>query len=169
MPEDIFKTIVAVFCTAGIGGMVMFFAYVREDMQGRSITKTGDYVCLVIAALVAVLFFGVLCATCFARDVDGRYAARDPKLHEWFESLRSGYGQCCADADGMSIDDPNWKVVSDPSRPTVHYRVLLEGRWLDVQDAQVVTVPNLVGKAMLWPMRQDGGASIRCFMPGSMG
>ncbi|MGN1288938.1 MAG: hypothetical protein ACI4XG_20485, partial [Bradyrhizobium sp.] len=32
-----------------------------------------------------------------ARD-DGRYA--NSPLKPWFESLHSGYGQCCSDADG---------------------------------------------------------------------
>jgi hypothetical protein len=49
-----------------------------------------------------------------------------------------------------------------------HYRVRLEGRWIDVPDDAVVTEPNRAGRTMVWPMRFDGETFIRCFMPGSV-
>lgn len=56
-----------------------------------------------------------------ARDLDGRYAAQNPELHRWFEGLRSKGGSlCCSDADGRSIEDPDWKVVETP---TPHFQV----------------------------------------------
>jgi hypothetical protein len=33
----------------------------------------------------------------------------------------------------------------------------------------LITVPNRVGRTMVWPLRFDGQILIRCFMPGSMG
>ena len=98
----------------------------------------------------------------FARDVDGRYAAQNPELHKWFESLRSGKGPCCSDADGSAVSDVDWETAGG------HYRVRLDGEWIDVPDEAVITEPNRIGRAMVWPIRGYMGTSIRCFMPGSM-
>ena len=96
-----------------------------------------------------------------ARD-NGQYAATSPELKSWFDSLRSGKGPCCSDADGSAVSDVDWESNSG------HYRVRLEGKWLDVPDEAVITVPNRVGRTMVWPMHGDTGPLIRCFMPGSM-
>src|ERR1700760_2715775 len=97
-----------------------------------------------------------------ARDLDGRYAAQNPDLHQWFETLRSGKGPCCSDADGSAVSDVDWKTAGN------HYRVRLDGVWLDVPDEAVITEPNRIGRTMVWPIRGYLGTSIRCFMPGSM-
>src|SRR5262249_50466659 len=56
--------------------------------------------------IVCALLLSTLATTSMrARDVDGRYAAQNPELHEWFEGLRSGKGPCCSDADGASVAD----------------------------------------------------------------
>jgi len=85
----------------------------------------------------------------------------------WFDSLRSGKGPCCSDADGTALSDVDWETKGN------HYRVRIEGQWFDVPDEAVITEPNRVGKTMVWPMynRALGGTlsvEIRCFMPGSM-
>ena len=95
-----------------------------------------------------------------ARDLAGRYA--NSPLKQWFDSLRSGKGPCCSDADGSAVSDVDWETKAG------HYRVRLEGEWLDVPDDAVITEPNRVGRTMVWPLRGWGGVSIRCFMPGSM-
>ncbi len=95
-----------------------------------------------------------------ARDPDGRYA--HSPLKEWFDSLRSGKGPCCSDADGTAISDVDWESSNG------HYRVRLEGDWIDVPEEAVITEPNRVGRTMVWPIRGYGGLTIRCFMPGSM-
>ena len=95
-----------------------------------------------------------------ARDPDGRYA--NSPLKQWFDSLKSGKGPCCSDADGSAVSDVDWETKAG------HYRVRLEGEWLDVPDDAVITEPNRVGRTMVWPLRGWGGVSIRCFMPGSM-
>ena len=97
-----------------------------------------------------------------ARDVDGRYAAQNPELHRWFESLKSGKGPCCSDADGSAVSDVDWETAGG------HYRVRLDGAWVDVPDEAVITEPNRIGRTMVWPIRGYLGVSIRCFMPGSM-
>lgn len=99
-----------------------------------------------------------------ARD-DGRYA--NSPLKPWFDSLRSGKGPCCSDADGSAVQDADW-VSSDS-----HYRVKLEGEWFDVPDEAVLKQPNLYGKTMVWPifyrsMGKLDRVEIRCFIPGSM-
>jgi hypothetical protein len=95
-----------------------------------------------------------------ARDLDGRYA--HSPLKEWFDSLRSGKGPCCSDADGSAVSDVDWESSNG------RYRVRIEGEWFDVPEDAVITEPNRVGRTMVWPLRGYSGLTIRCFMPGSM-
>ena len=95
-----------------------------------------------------------------ARDPDGRYA--NSPLKQWFDSLRSGKGPCCSDADGSAVSDVDWESKGG------HYRVRIDGEWHDVPEDAVITEPNRVGRTMVWPIRGYQGLSIRCFMPGSM-
>jgi len=66
-----------------------------------------------------------------ARDPDGRYA--NSPLKQWFDTLRSGKGPCCSDADGSAVSDVDWESKDG------HYRVRLEGEWVD----QERTYPEL--------------------------
>jgi hypothetical protein len=95
-----------------------------------------------------------------ARDPDGRHA--NSPLKQWFDSLKSGKGPCCSDADGSAVSDVDWESSSG------HYRVRIEGEWHDVPEDAVITEPNRAGRTMVWPIRGYQGLSIRCFMPGSM-
>ena len=100
-----------------------------------------------------------------ARDPDGRYA--NSPLKQWFDSLKSGKGPCCSDADGSAVSDADWETKDGK------YRVRLEGRWWTVPDDAVITEPNRAGRTMVWPIVYRDGADvrkidIRCFMPGSM-
>jgi hypothetical protein len=96
-----------------------------------------------------------------ARD-RGQYADTNPELKAWFDRLRSGKGPCCSDADGSAVSDVDWE--SDGG----HYRVRLQGQWIEVPDDAVITEPNRVGRTMVWPMYGTLGITIRCFLPGSM-
>jgi hypothetical protein len=107
----------------------------------------------------AVLLLGLACQLGNARD-DGRYAGSP--LKPWFDSLKSGKGPCCSDADGSAVSDVDWESKDG------HYRVRLDGEWVDVPEDAVITEPNRVGRTMVWPLRGYLGVSIRCFMPGSM-
>jgi hypothetical protein len=109
---------------------------------------------------IAVALTVPLAAT-LARD-RGQFAASSPEIKSWFDSLRSGKGPCCSDADGSAVSDVDWESSNG------HYRVRLEGEWIDVPDEAVITEPNRVGRTMVWPMHGYLGVSIRCFMPGSM-
>ena len=95
-----------------------------------------------------------------ARDTDGRYA--HSPLKEWFDTLKSGKGPCCSDADGSAVSDVDWESSNG------RYRVRVEGDWVDVPEEAVITEPNRVGRTMVWPIRGYLGLTIRCFMPGSM-
>lgn len=111
-----------------------------------------------IVPVLAVAFLFALHARGHGRDLDGRYAASP--LKPWFDTLKSGRGLCCSDADGSAVADPDWESKDG------HYRVKINGRWMDVPDDALVTVPNKFGRAMVWPT--ESGLNIRCFMPGSM-
>jgi len=95
-----------------------------------------------------------------ARDADGRYA--NSPLKQWFDSLKSGKGPCCSDADGSAVSDVDWESKGG------RYRVRIEGEWHEVPEDAVITEPNRVGRTMVWPIKGYQGLSIRCFMPGSM-
>jgi len=96
-----------------------------------------------------------------ARD-RGQYANSNPELKAWFDSLKSGKGPCCSDADGTALSDVDWESHDG------HYRVRIDNEWVDVPEEAVITEPNRIGRTMVWPIRGYVGVTIRCFMPGSM-
>jgi hypothetical protein len=100
-----------------------------------------------------------LSGSALARD-DGRYA--NSPLKSWFDSLHSAKGPCCSDADGASVADADWDTLKG------HFRVRLEGEWVEVPDDAVITEPNRAGRTMVWIMYRDGHPVVRCFIPGSM-
>jgi len=94
-----------------------------------------------------------------ARD-DGRFF--NSPLKEWLDRLASRNGLCCAFADGVSVQDVDWDTQDG------HYRVRIQGEWIVVPDAAVVTEPNRFGPAVVWPYNDRyGNTQIRCFMPGA--
>ncbi|WP_454627226.1 hypothetical protein [Bradyrhizobium cenepequi] len=131
----------------------------------RSIRRTTDHrraVRLRISltlSLVALLSVAAV-SLGHARDPDGRYA--NSPLKQWFDSLKSGKGPCCSDADGTAVSDVDWESKDG------HYRVRIDGEWFDVPEDAVITEPNRYGRTMVWPIRGYLGLQIRCFMPGSM-
>lgn len=87
-----------------------------------------------------------------------------PDLNNWFMSLQSkGKVSCCDGSDAMRLDDVDWDAKDG------HYRVRLQGEWVDVPDSAVVEGPNRAGPTMVWPYYLNGSMrGVRCFMPGSM-
>jgi hypothetical protein len=133
-------------------------AYLRQNWNTRKAARWRTPL-----HLTCVLLLSALAApSMHARDLDGRYAAQNPELHQWFESLRSGKGPCCSDADGSAVSDVDWDTAGG------HYRVRIDGEWINVPDEAVITEPNRIGRTMVWPIKGYMGVSIRCFMPGSM-
>jgi hypothetical protein len=103
----------------------------------------------------------MLALPALARD-SGQYAQVDPAIREWFNGLRSQNSvPCCSMADGETILDSDWEIVGD------HYRVRIDGKWIDVPREAVITVPNRIGVPVVWPVRYQQGIYIRCFMPGA--
>jgi len=95
-----------------------------------------------------------------ARDRDRRYA--NSPLHGWFEQLASKKGRWRSDADGRALSDVDWESRDG------HYRVRIDGEWVDVPEDAVVTEPNRAGRTIVWPAWLDGPPQIQCFMAGSM-
>jgi hypothetical protein len=111
------------------------------------------------AVLVALCIGAFVPNTLSARD-DGRFAGSP--LKQWFDQLASGKGLCCSFADGVSVEDIDWDTQNG------RYRVRLQGQWVIVPDAALVTEPNRFGPAVVWPYQDANGATqIRCFLPGA--
>lgn len=88
-----------------------------------------------------------------------------PDLDQWFGSLENGKGAACCGGpkiDATVLVDADWESKDG------HYRVRIDGEWVDVPDDAVVNRPNLYGRALVWPTRGWGALTIRCFMPGPM-
>jgi len=69
---------------------------------------------------------------------------------------------CCSFADGVKVEDVDWDTQNG------RYRVRLNGQWIIVPDNALVTEPNKLGPAVVWPYQDGTGATqIRCFIPGS--
>jgi hypothetical protein len=114
--------------------------------------------------MVEMTFFRIVALLAPAIVLAGHALAHDAgsPLKPWFDSLKSGKGPCCSDADGAVVADVDWESKDG------HYRVRLEGQWIDVPDDAVITEPNRAGRTMVWPIKDALGISIRCFLPGSM-
>jgi hypothetical protein len=132
----------------------------ENDNHGTSGRRRAGWRKTPLRLGLVVLLSATAAGVGHARDPDGRYA--HSPLKEWFDSLRSGKGPCCSDADGSAVSDVDWESGNG------HYRVRLEGEWVDVPDEAVITEPNRIGRTMVWPLHGYGGLTIRCFMPGSM-
>jgi hypothetical protein len=102
-----------------------------------------------------VLIFLLLCTPALAHDPS------HPELNEWFNRLASGKGLCCSFADGSVVSDVDWESKDG------HYRVRLEGRWVDVPDDAVITEPNRAGRTMVWPYMADRGTDLRILKSGA--
>ena len=110
-------------------------------------------------AIMSVVALFLAIGFAFAREGDIHTAST---LHDWFMTLKSGKGPCCADADGNVVLDSDWESKNG------HYRVRLSGQWFDVPDDAVIRQPNLDGRTMVWPIWLNGEENVRCFMPGVM-
>lgn len=114
--------------------------------------------------LALALLAMALSSMAHARD-DGRWAQAEPRIKQWMNGLTNGRGQgCCSDADGDKVNDLDWRATAEG------YEVAIGGKWLKVPAHAVLTGPNLIGRAMVWPVPDGkGSVTIRCFLPGSMG
>jgi hypothetical protein len=130
------------------------YPQISSKIQARGLWRTPRIVCVAFL-MAAVSPLG------YARD-RGQFANSTPEMKAWFDGLRSGKGPCCSDADGSAVSDVDWETHEG------HYRVRIDGQWVDVPDEAVITEPNRIGRTMVWPIRGYLGLTVRCFMPGSM-
>lgn len=106
------------------------------------------------------LAFALLVSSCAASPTYAHDGAHD----EWLKTLKNENGNpCCDGSDADSVLDPDW----DTEGPKGTYRVRLGGRWINVAPEAVVTKPNMLGVAKVWPVDDEGEISIRCFLPGA--
>jgi len=76
-------------------------------------------------------------------------------------------------AEGLTLADVEWDMKDG------HYRVFLDGQWIEVPDDAIVVERNKYGRPVVWPYYvyvgdEKGGSwevtkvtRIRCFMPGT--
>lgn len=120
---------------------------------------------ITLSFIVIVLCLVFLWNAAFAHD---KRHPITPQQKSWFDTLRSDKGPCCADADGNVLTDNDWDSKDG------HYRVFIDGQWMDVPDSAVLTQPNMYGPTMVWGYPVYNGESgkmryeIRCFLPGMM-
>ncbi len=120
---------------------------------------------LVAFAMLALLFLAVKAS---AHDHE------HPELNGWYQTLQSGNGPCCDGTDAVHLAEPDWEShdghyrVRLPKNPNITYDLEVNGEWVDVPDEAIVHGPNLDGRALVWPMYEDGHPVPRCFMPGTM-
>lgn len=79
---------------------------------------------------------------------------------------------CCNEYDGTQ-PQAIWEVT-DGSIPNVHYKVKLEGYWVNVPDDAVLNIPSTDGISVVWYSSTRYGNDqppsffIRCFLPGAL-
>lgn len=108
---------------------------------------------LVIAIVLTVELF-LLLRFASAHD-HGR-----PDLTEWYKKLRTDSGPCCDGSDSTALEEPDWESRGG------HYRVRINGQWVEVPPGAVLPGPNLDGRALAWPYTSGGVTTVRCFMRG---
>ena len=90
--------------------------------------------------------------------------------HAWWEcQYQNGGASCCGAADGVALDDDQWRAVGSG------YQVFLRGAWWDVPDEAIVktqcgpepSVKNRA-KAKVWFQGMLDGVRIFCFETGTL-
>jgi hypothetical protein len=111
---------------------------------------------IIIAGVISLV-----CVTQVNAFDSGQYQNLDPKIRDWFKSVRSKNGvPCCDIADGHRT---TWRGTSEGG-----YEVPIAGEWRKVPpEAIVLNAGNPTGEAIVWYVRQGENVYlIRCFVPG---
>jgi hypothetical protein len=95
---------------------------------------------------------------------NGQYENVDPKIRNWFKSVRSPYGIPCCD-----ISDGHFTMWRRSEKEGFQYEVPIEGEWHVVPPEAVITgTNNPTGETVVWYVkRSDNTLHIRCFVPGN--
>jgi hypothetical protein len=133
--------------------------FVKEEAMAPHARRISLAICIFIASA----------AMSEGRADNDRYANVAKGISGWIESLtdKNGIG-CCATADGLRPQTIDWDMTAN------HYRVKVDGRWVEVPESAVVKGPNHLGYAVAW-LEYDwdidtGEMSmrVRCFLPGAL-
>ena len=94
---------------------------------------------------------------------DNKDWGHDPETSMWFKSLRNSNNEgCCDYADGVRIEDPEWRQLEDET-----YEVFAHNKWNKINPNYVLRGTNRVGYPILWwPPGLDHPT---CFLPGARG
>jgi len=111
-----------------------------------------------MATIFGLLFAIHACAPAHAHDHER------PELDSWYHGLHSkAQTWCCEGDEATHLADEDWESKDG------HYRVRIDGAWVEVPDGAVIEAPNRDGRTLVWPYYLDGQRrGVRCFMPGSM-
>jgi hypothetical protein len=101
------------------------------------------------------------CVITSAHAFDSSKWGHDAATSEWFRSLKNSRGEACCDyADGVRLEDPEWRELEDHS-----FEVFAREKWTRVPPNRVLKGTNKVGYAILWwPKAYD---TPTCFLPGA--
>ena len=109
----------------------------------------------------AMVILGLLTPPTAAVAIDnGQYSHVPQEIRDWFKSVRSKNGVACCDiSDGHR---------TDYQMRETEYWVPIDGDWLPVpKDAVIHNAANPVGDAVVWYVKYQNRAYIRCFVPGN--
>lgn len=121
----------------------------------------------VAKALIFILAIGAVLLFSF---VAWGHDHEHPELSQWYESLHSSAGSPCCDKQDFdkgtatSLSDAEWDGDGKG-----HYRVKIEGQWVDVPETAHVLGPNKDGRPIVWFWHLNGEPMVRCFIPGAGG
>jgi|SRR6185312_8734947 len=143
-----------------IGGMIGA-VFIGLGLLMNHYCKTGPQS---TAASLLVAFGAVVLLIMALASIPVRaHDHNNPGLNPWLKTLKNKHQvPCCDGSDATRLSDVDWDTKDG------HYRVRLDGKWVDVPDEAVIEEPNRAGQTLVWPWFKDGEMRPRCFLPGSM-
>ena len=114
--------------------------------------------------IIAVLLLSTFGAS--ATDLRDDHSPSNPvprfmRLHleGWLSGLASANGPCGDVSVARKVEDHEWTYEFDAQGG--HYRVRIDGHWLDVSEGAIVTDHNRFGPPVAWLSANQ----VKCFMP----
>lgn len=94
-----------------------------------------------------------------------------PELNSWYPTLHSKGGSPCCDGSDFDEGSATRLTDADWESHDGHYRVRIEGQWVDVPGDTIVEGPNRDGRPIVWfyytsAMGGPVTPVVRCFIPG---
>jgi hypothetical protein len=124
--------------------------------------KSLLYLLFMIGIAVVIAVFALALRPAHAHLADR------PDLDHWAMGLKSASKMlCCDGSDAEPIKDADWDADKDG-----HYRVKIDGEWIDVPPDAIVPDGNRYGQTLIWGYRSLNAKPpfvVRCFLPGAGG